>query len=181
MPNLSSNILKSATHYSSLFVNNHKTTFSQKKLNFVKHDKNASMQYSSSTAAVPNSFITAKKHLAFIKRPPTPANVFCEEDFHKTLTNHDELFATHYSYLHEFCHFVSFHHCLRIVCSGLKAYPVFNEHVQGKSADVSAKKQNLSKYKGWTKTTATASRRREQRSLAVRHQTKNEVHSITYR
>ncbi len=36
-------------------------------------------------------------------------------------------------------------------------------------------------YKGWTKTTATASHTREQRSLAVRHQTKNEVHSITYR
>ncbi len=36
-------------------------------------------------------------------------------------------------------------------------------------------------YKGWNKTTATASRTRKQRSLAVRHQTKNEVHSITYR
>ncbi len=39
----------------------------------------------------------------------------------------------------------------------------------------------LGKYKSWTKTTATASRTREQCSLAVRHQTKNEVHSITYR
>ncbi len=36
-------------------------------------------------------------------------------------------------------------------------------------------------HKGWTKTTATASRTREQRSLAARHQIKNEVHSITYR
>ncbi len=53
-------------------------------------------------------------------------------------------------------------------------------NIQGLSQNWCSLSLDLRPYKGWTKTTATASRTCEQRSLAARQQTKNEVHSITY-
>ncbi len=113
-----------ATHYSSLFTNSDKTTFSRKKLFREKWRKGVYTLLvidSSFHERFVESKIRRKKFFDFVKKLPTPANAFCEKVFHKTLTN-----MTNYSLhtiqgLHRFSLFVPFRHCSRIVCSGL--YP----------------------------------------------------------
>ncbi len=61
------------THYSSLFANNNKTTFSWKNLNFVKHGENTSTDCLSSAAAFTSNMQICSEQqkipLCFIQRP----------------------------------------------------------------------------------------------------------------
>ncbi len=82
--------VKPATHYTSLFANNEKTTFLRKKLSFTKRDKKWSTHYQSNPSfreCVQKQKIGQKKFFEFVKKPPTLVNAFREKVFHEMLTN----------------------------------------------------------------------------------------------
>ncbi len=61
---------------------------------------------------------TVKNFFEFVKKPPFPANAFCEKVFHETLTNLTNHTVHTIRVSHEFRSFVPFS-SLRIVCSGI--------------------------------------------------------------
>ncbi len=115
---------KPATHYSSLFANSDKTTFSQKKLSFAKSDEMGSTHYSSQTPVFANvlqkvkydekiSLISSKNCLLWRTH-------FAKKFFRETFTNMKNYSLHTIRSSHGFHPFFLFCHCSRIVCSGLE-------------------------------------------------------------
>ncbi len=94
------------THYLSLFVNNNKTTFSWKKLSFVKHDESTSTHYSSLTTVFVNSFTTMKRVVCVCHGDHLPQRML-QTAFHKNVFKHDKSLSTHYSHFARVLLFIS--------------------------------------------------------------------------